>query len=379
LDAKRIDWKGPLILDEIPYWISETPELESILQNWVDHEAKSAGLVVAMAGSSQRMMQGLVLDANAPLYGRAAQILKLSPIPPKYLKQALGLTSPLDIVEHYATWGGIPRYWELASHEKGSLVDRIDRLVLDPLGPLHLEADRLLLEENASTHELRPVLDAIGFGAHRVSEMAGRMGRPATSLSRPLARLAEMDLIRREVPFGESEKKSKRSYYVFNDPFFRLWFRVIAPHRGILASCTPTLRKMILGKYWNNLSAMAWKTLCRDCLAQLPKIRRRKSFGPLLPPARWWRGNAPQWDVVTTSMTGETAIVGECKWSRTPFSHRALTRLVEDMINRRPPQISRQFEQASLQRILLVPEIEEKFTHPHVIVVTAKEIIKALE
>ena len=266
MDAKRIDWKGPLILDEIPYWISETPELESILQNWVDHEAKSAGLVVAMAGSSQRMMQGLVLDANAPLYGRAAQILKLSPIPPKYLKQALGLTSPLDIVEHYATWGGIPRYWELASHEKGSLVDRIDRLVLDPLGPLHLEADRLLLEENASTHELRPVLDAIGFGAHRVSEMAGRMGRPATSLSRPLARLAEMDLIRREVPFGESEKKSKRSYYVFNDPFFRLWFRVIAPHRGILASCTPTLRKMLLGV------AVATTDLSRRSVDQQPPV-----------------------------------------------------------------------------------------------------------
>ena len=71
----------------------------------------------------------------------------------------------------------------------------VDALVLDPAGPLHGEPDRLLLEETPPATALRPLLDTIGAGVHRVSEIAGRLGRPASSLSRPLASLIEMQFV----------------------------------------------------------------------------------------------------------------------------------------------------------------------------------------
>jgi hypothetical protein len=129
--------------------------------------------------------------------------------------------------------------------------------VLDPLGPLHREPDRLLLEELPPAMETRPVLDAIGAGAHRLSEIAGRMGRPATSMSRPLQRLVAMGLVRREVPFGESEKKSRRSLYSIDDPFFRLWFRVVAPHRGALAAGSRATRRDLRQRHWPGLASSA--------------------------------------------------------------------------------------------------------------------------
>ena len=58
-------------------------------------------------------------------------------------------------------------------------------------------------------------------------------------MCRPLSRLVGMGLVRREVPFGESEKKSRRSLYKIDDPFTRLWFRVVAPNRATLAAGTP--------------------------------------------------------------------------------------------------------------------------------------------
>lgn len=70
-EAKHVRFRGPVVLDELPYLVAASPELPSVLQQWLDHDAREAGLVVALAGSSQRMMQGLVLDAGAPLYGRA--------------------------------------------------------------------------------------------------------------------------------------------------------------------------------------------------------------------------------------------------------------------------------------------------------------------
>jgi hypothetical protein len=72
-------------------------------------------------------------------------------------------------------------------------------------------------------------------------EIGGWLRCPAT-LTSPLDRLVEMGLVRREVPFGESEKKTRRALYKIDDPFFRLWFRVVAPHRVHGASIRPNCR-----------------------------------------------------------------------------------------------------------------------------------------
>lgn len=90
-DAEAASWRGPLVIDELPYLVNVSPELPSVLQRWIDHEAARARLVVALAGSSQRMMQGLVLLGNAPLYGRAREILDLGPIDPAFLPQEAGV------------------------------------------------------------------------------------------------------------------------------------------------------------------------------------------------------------------------------------------------------------------------------------------------
>src|SRR6185295_116658 len=110
--------------------------------------------------------------------------------------------------------------------------------------------DRLLLEESPPAIELRPVLDAIGAGAHRLSEIAGRLGRPATSLGHALDRLIGMTLIQREVPYGESNRGGKRSLYKIDDPFLRLWFRVVAPNRAAVIAGTPSSRAELLDEHW---------------------------------------------------------------------------------------------------------------------------------
>ena len=70
-----------------------------------------------------------------------------------------------------------------------------------------------------------------GNGAHRVSEIAGSLGKPASGLSKPLAFLMEMGLVRRETPFWSSPRSGKRSLYRIDDPFLRMWFRMAARPR----------------------------------------------------------------------------------------------------------------------------------------------------
>lgn len=356
-EAKLAEWRGPLILDELPYLVLASPELPSVLQRFLDHEAREARLTVAVAGSSQRMMQGLVLAGNAPLYGRAREVLDLQPLSPRHLPEAFPGGRAASWIDLYTAWGGIPRYWELAQGAGREVADQLETLALDPLGPLHREPDRLLLEEVPSALEVRPLLEAIGAGAHRVSEIAGRLGRPATSMARPLERLLGLGLVRREVPFGDGEKGSKRAVYKIADPFTRLWFRVVAPYRAQLASGSPAARRQLLARFWSSLRAEAWEDLCRLLLPRIPEETALGALGPWGPASRWWQKDAPEWDVVAESIDGERLLLGEAKWSAKPFDARALAQAAGELANREAPPLPPRYENLKVVRALFVPEI----------------------
>lgn len=356
-EAATAGWRGPIVFDELPYWVASSPELPSVLQSWIDHTASHARLVVAVSGSSQRMMQGLALGADAPLYGRARELFEVRPLEIPYVTDALGNATARAILEFYAAWGGVPRYWELALERPGRLRDRIDHLVLDPRGPLHGEPDRLLLEEIPSALEVRPVLDAIGAGAHRVSEIASRIGRPATSLSRPLERLAELGLIVREVPFGEPARGSKRSLYRIADPFTRLWFRVVAPHRGLLVSGARADRLRILADHWPALLSLTWEALCRERLSHLVRRSPLGRLGAWSPGSRWWRGAAPEWDVVAETGDGRRLLLGEAKCPARPPSAAQVRRLAAGVAARPGPDLPGRFGRHTPVRALFVPEL----------------------
>ena len=377
-EARVAHWRGPVIFDEFPYLVLSSPELPSVMQRWIDHEAQSASLVVAIAGSSQRMMQGLILGSEAPLYGRATETLALGTIDAKHLPEVFPGFTASECVEAYAAWGGVPRYWELASELQGSTRARIERLALDPLGVLHSEPDRVLIEDIPPALEARPLLDAIGSGAHRLSEIAGRIGRPATSMSRPLERLIGMGLVRRELPFGESERQSRRSLYRIDDPFFRLWFRVVAPYRGRLAQTTTRGRRELLDKYWGDLIGQAWEDLCR---LRVPKAHAATTLsrrGPWAPASRWWRGTMPEWDLVSVSLDGHRLLLGEVRWSAGPVRVNTLERAIAELMAKPPPELPSRLAKLEPVRALFVPELEpgaSKRSHGAMIV-TAADLLR---
>lgn len=317
--SRQIGWRGPVVVDELPYLVAASPELPATLQAFVDHEARQAGLCLGLAGSSQRMMQGLQLDRSSPLFGRADLAIELQPLPAAYIDRALGTSDPVRSTLAWSAWGGVPRYWELAL-PFGADTDRaVDSLVLDPGGPLHLEPDRLLVEELPPATALRPLLDAVGGGANRLSEVAGRLGTAATALARPLGRLQELGLLRREQPFGDPEQGGKRSLYRIGDPFSRMWFRVVAPHRAALAAGGPATRAALWARHRGRLAAEAWEDLCRAAVPRLPSGLSR-GWGLWGPARRYWKGNGPEWDTVALSVDGDSLLLGEVKWSERPLT-----------------------------------------------------------
>lgn len=292
---------------------------------------------------------------------------------PGYIPDAIDISSPQQMLNFFTCWGGVPRYWEVAQPYRGQYREALDELVLSPLGVLHDEVDRLLRQEMPSAIPLRPILDAIGMGARKSSEIASRLQTPATSISRSLQQLQQLGYIRREVPFGENEKRSKRALYLLADPFLNLWFSVVAPHRSSLQTAGTSARLTLLDKSWPHLRASAWETLCRLALPRLRFFNREwQSAG------RYWKGNQCEWDAVSQSLDNEIIILGECKCLDRPATDADLNKIIRAIMAKPAPPFSTVAHRRKY--VIFVPELRAKPRHlpENITIQDGKSIFSAL-
>lgn len=308
---KQLDRRISLCLDEVPYLVQLSPELPSLLQKYLDLPGVKK-LNIVLCGSSQRMMPGLVLDKSAPLYGRAVEILKIHPLKAGWIRQGLGLKGAAA-VEAFSIWGGVPRYWELAS-QFDTLEEGIRELILDRNGVLHDEPLRLLMDDMRSAVQPYSLLSVIGQGCHRMSEIAGRLGKPATSLMRPLAQLVDLGYVRREVPFGEDAKSTKRGLYKIADPFLAFYFRFLQPNKSQLEVGAVSSVMAEVSRRLPLHVSLIWEELARSSVPSCPI--GGYEWGPA---HRWWGagsdGATMELDVVAESRDGKAVLIGEAKWS----------------------------------------------------------------
>jgi AAA+ ATPase superfamily predicted ATPase len=313
-----------LVIDEFPHLVRVYPPLESIVQKLVDG---GLGGNLVLCGSSQRMMQGMVLDAGAPLYGRATEILRIDPLMPGWIMDGLGL-SGVAAFESYSVWGGVPRYWESA-RDHDSLQHALKYLVFDKNGVFHDEPSRLLMDDVPGASQPNSLLALIGTGCHRLSEIAGRIGKPAVNLGKPLSQLVDLAYISRDVPFGESLKSTKRSYYRVTDPFLRFWYRYVNPNRSVLelglvdqvhAECMRTFSAHVAG-VWEDCARVSTAFVPIDGIAWKPACR-------------WWGTGTDRQpceiDVVTESFDGAHLLIGEVKWEERVDVAAILSRLKQN-------------------------------------------------
>lgn len=346
----RGDRRCVLVIDELPYLVKSSPELPSLLQSLVD-DPGADHLPLVLCGSSQRMMQGLVMDATAPLYGRAQVLLRLQPLEVNEIAGALGLSEPLRIVETYAAWGGVPRYWELAASQGGSLRDAVTSLVLSPSGVLHEEGTRVLRDEDAALLE-KAVCQAVGRGARRPSELSGRLGVPSTTLAKPLRHLVELGLVRREAPYdlarGRPHEAARSSLYALADPFLAMWYRCVHPYLSGLELRAPAAVQHAW-EAWEHHVAAVWEELVRRHWHHMAMDGLQWEAA-----GRYWEGRKDrgmEWDAVSVTADRRQVMLGECKWHRN-VSQQDLSRLVREVKSRpRPATLRKQ----SVHEILFLP------------------------
>lgn len=310
----RTENKFTLVIDEFPYLVEQSPDLPSVIQKLIDNRMLKYNIV--LCGSSQNMMYGMFLDSSAPLYGRADEIMKLTPLRLPFIGEALGL-DPINAVEEYSVWGGVPRYWELRER-RGSLETALWKNVFSVNAPLYEEPIKLFQDDIKDIVKTSTILSFIGTGANRLSEIAARCNQPATNLSRPMRKLIDLSILEKEIPFGVDEKNSKKSLYKISDPFLAFYYHFVVPNLSFIELERKEPIKRMLDQQFSQYIGYEWEKMCRQAVTgnTIDDVLYGKA-------GRWWgsvlnEDNKPEQielDVVSESIDGKYLLVGECKWT----------------------------------------------------------------
>jgi AAA+ ATPase superfamily predicted ATPase len=160
---------------------------------------------------------------------------------------------------------------------------------------LEFEPARLLRDEGVATSGAQAMLEVVGRGSERPSEIASRLGTAQTNLSRQFQVLLDAGVLERQLPWGESLRSTKRTSYRLADPTLRFWFRVYSPHRTRWASLTTAEKTQLLSQH----AASVFEDQVR---AAHPGA------------GRYWEPGV-ELDVVAEERDGRL-LVGEVKWAR---------------------------------------------------------------
>lgn len=298
-------------IDEFPYLVKNDPGLPSILQNIVDNKINKKYNLV-LCGSSQQMMEDMVLNSSSPLYGRCDEIINIKPMTVKWFCEYFE-TDPVAAVEGYSVFGGVPRYWELLK-EKGSVSKAVKYHILDKDGILHKEPEMLFHDEMRTSVMAYSILTLAGMGCNRLSEIASRLEKPATQLNRPLRLLVDLGYLRRETPFNISDRSTKKSLYKITDPFMNFYFRFVVPNKSRLEYGMHDKVWSEIKRAMDHYTSGVWEELCREAIPFL-RIQGRD----FKTANRWW-GNgtdrqAMEIDIISESLDKSALLIGEAKWS----------------------------------------------------------------
>ena len=286
---------GLIIFDEFSYWIDGDPHLPSILQKWIDHELPKLKTFVLVSGSSQSMLYSHLLSHSSPLYGRASFHLHLEPMSYYWFCRALNYhaDNPTSFAR-FALVGGVPHYWKLMPKE--SLIKQVDFLYFEPSAILSEEPIRLVRDEGITGALPKAILDLVGRGISKPSELAARLGTAHGNLSRPLALLLDLDLIHRELPFGESPRTTKKVLYSIQDPALSFYYSSFLVFRERWRHFGLKEKEAILNQHVSR----QWENFCRQAC---PGSKR------------YWEGGI-EIDVVYNPKRRKHPLIAECKWAQ---------------------------------------------------------------
>lgn len=309
-----VDSKPVIVLDEFQYLGKANPAFPSIFQRIWEEILKDKSVMAILCGSLISMMESQTLAYGSPLYGRRTAQIRLKQIPFGYYHEFFPNKSRRELIEMYAITGGVPKYIELFSESK-DIYTAIEKCVLNRSGYLYDEPHFLLQQEVSGVGSYFSIIKAIAAGNSKLSAISAVLEIKATSLTKYLKTLIDLDILEREVPITEENpEKSKKGLYKIKDNYLRFWFAFVYPNMSFIESGhSSVVMNKIRKSLVKNHFAFVYEDVCKERMWDLNAEDAWPFHFTKL--GRYW-DSKDEIDIAALDPEGKNLILGECKyWS----------------------------------------------------------------
>lgn len=251
-----------LAIDDFADLVFEDGEILKAFRAAFENEWRNTQIFVAAACGRMYFTESEILAENSAAAVRRPLIVKLDEL--DYFDAAKVLpkgVSARDKLRYYCCLGGVPEYL-LMVKEGESFEENIRRLFLRENSPLGFAMQETYLYELREPEFYSSVLAALASGCKRINEIVAATGESSTKVNKYLLTLLQMQIVTRDVPFGEEGKVSRKGVYSVAPKALAFWYRFVMPNRAKIAigeesieDITSAVDEYISGKLYEQVCA----------------------------------------------------------------------------------------------------------------------------
>ena len=251
-----------LAIDDFADLVFEDGEILKAFRAAFENEWRNTQIFVAAACGRMYFTESEILAENSAAAVRRPLIVKLDEL--DYFDAAKVLpkgVSARDKLRYYCCLGGVPEYL-LMVKEGESFEENIRRLFLREDSPLGFAMQETYLYELREPEFYSSVLAALASGCKRINEIVAATGESSTKVNKYLLTLLQMQIVTRDVPFGEEGKVSRKGVYSVAPKALAFWYRFVMPNRAKIAigkesieDITAAVDEYISGKLYEQVCA----------------------------------------------------------------------------------------------------------------------------
>jgi len=301
-----------IAIDEFQRFLKVYPSFITQLQRYWDMKADNCRVFLIVSGSSIGMIRKIFIEAKAPLFKRADNILTLRSFTVREtftMLDGMGITDLQEKLNLYFLFGGTVYYYRLfEKYQCTGFLDALEKLVFSEFAPLKDEVRDILIEEFGKEHSTYyEIISAISQGKCSMSEISEMTHVSSSSLSPYFYDLTDLlGIVEYRIPVTDSPKKSKKGKYFLKDNFFRFYGRFIYPalSQYMAGNYDPIMEKVL--QQWQSYTGKLFEDILRELITD-NIISEYPDVGS------WWNRRGDEVDILAINRENRKVLAIEIK------------------------------------------------------------------
>lgn len=289
--------------------------------------------MLVLVSSSIQWVENSMLEEIGPLISAIKTTIKVKEFTFMEMVDRFPDSSTEVCVTIYSILGGVPAYLDMWN-PKESVKKNVIRLIVDPRGSLHREAQRFLKTSLRELPFYSTILAVLAEDDPKLNYLYGRTHFSRAKISVYIRNLIQLDVAEKILSYEPERKNSaKKGLYGLRDAYLEFWYRLIYPNLSELSLLEP--EEFYSRCIKKELGAVQKKAYIRVCTEFMELMSQYHKLPVQFERFRSFYGKEGSLPVVGSGVNGEL-LVGNCYWTDKPVGIREFEDLLQcaDQIGR---------------------------------------------